>query len=825
MKMQRIRIWLILLMSTMFLTFACTDDMTNHLRGYEQAHNGHDVERALSYLTDDITFEMVGSWIREGKDEMREYEGWDAAINSNLSFRDIRKHGDTIICSLVERNDWFRLVGIDAIEYEWVRITFRNGKISSIVAQLSEQSHKAALQEFQSFISWASSERIYELVELMHGAEFVFRKDNAPAWLKLLQEWRSVTIRVPNVEYEISCSIDPDAGEIYGTQIIRIRNNDTRSIKRLALDWSLSRTTTAEISAGGVEVPILGQSERTSLQSPIFFDLPDPLEVGEEIELEVEFSEKRQADRNDVRLRLTEWHPALFWGFPTHADFAVRIDTDPAWTVVTSGRLDPETGYHRAQDVRSFGLFLGKDMRIIESESGNVLVRCACTPESERCAQLLVETAVDVIGYYRDRFGFYPSSSLSIIPGMEFPAGGYPVATNLVEIHGQGRFDERSELHWKWITAHEIGHQYWGEHVLDTYLEGWNWLMIGLGTYADREYVNTRGLGSEMHRGMMSRYIKGVRRYFDTRANRTPAEISELEFDFNNVVIHGKGFSIISALECALGSDAFNGIYRRCLNDFAGERLGLREFQAVCEDETQQDLAWFFDQWARSNKFLSCVITSQECSRIGDGYESRLQVENTGSLRMPVPVMAYFEDGSSQVKFTNRFLGREVLHFQSEAPLAHAELDPENKLAIVAPAPTVENAILGRALDRLEMSDNGDYGLALYQKAVELNLPEGMPWLRLAASLYSGEYYSVSLDALKRAANYLEKEGSPHLFTAWAWQGHIHDLLGNRAQAISCYEQALVQNVGETREFNQFGTVVSKQSLRKYLGQPFSKPE
>gem|GEM_PF-385540 len=812
-----------LLMLLPLLVLSCSSDLMNQLQIYEDAHNSHDVERALLCFTDDIRFEMVGSWIRQGKEEMREYEEWDAAVNSHFTFRDIRISGDTIFCRLTERNDWFRLAGIDAIDYTRARITFRDGLIEGIIAEQTEESMIATQQGFQSFIQWAARERIYELVELMRGIEFVFAKENATAWLTLLQEWRVATIRPARAHYEIDCRIDPTTGKLEGTETIRLTNKDSEPIERLALDWTLSSTESIGISVGEQRIPVPGESERDSFESPIFFELPEPLQSGEQMELVVSFSGTHSIERSQIKFRLTGWHPRLFWGFPTHDDFDVRIDAPDEYAVATSGRLDSQTGYYHARDVRLFGLFLGKDMQTFESEVDGVLIRCPYTNESRECAGLLMETAEDVIAYYRDRFGFYPSGSLTIIPGMDYPAGGYPAATNLVEIHGQERIRQRSDLHWRWITAHEIGHQYWGEHVLDKSLQGWSWLMVGLGIYADREYIRKAGLSLDMHRNIMARYVNGVRRFYDTRTDQTPAEIAELEFDFNNVVTHGKGFSIISALASLLGYETFDRVYLRCLSEFAGDRMGVREFQAVCEDEVQEDLGWFFDQWVYSSRYLSYEIISRECSMVRDTYVSVVQVECLGTLRMPIPVVASFEDGTSVTKTTDRFLDIDVLQFESAAPMTDVRLDPDGELALVVPHPTIDGAILGRALDHMEYIGIGQLALDLYLKAVEIELAEGSLWRKLGVALYDGRYYEEALEAFRRAAELLENEGSPYTFVSYVWQGHVLDILGRREQAILSYEEALRRDTGRTSEYSQYKMKIGQQWIRERLEMPFHR--
>ena len=176
------------------LILSCSSDLKDRVEIYEKAHNNHDVEGALSCFTEDFVFEVSGHCIAEYKYKMRELEEWDAAINSQFTFTDVKIFGDTVVCKLIERNDWFRLAGIDAIYYDSIRITFRNGLIEAMEAEQNEKSIIAAQEAFQSFIEWAAEEHSYELAELMYGIEFVFSKDNADRWLSLLREWRKKTL-------------------------------------------------------------------------------------------------------------------------------------------------------------------------------------------------------------------------------------------------------------------------------------------------------------------------------------------------------------------------------------------------------------------------------------------------------------------------------------------------------------------------------------------------------------------------------------------------------------------------------------------------------
>jgi len=622
--------------------------------------------------------------------------------------------------------------------------------------------------------------------------------------------------------YRIECSIDPSKGHLEGKELIRFKNTTARPIRRLAIKWLSEENQALEIAIGDKAVSVSKEpgSDMTLIE------LSEALACNEQIDIEVKFSVSRPDGEHRGTIALIEWYPRLWWGFETHGDFDVKIDVPPGYKVATGGVLNSESGYYHAEGVRNFGLVLLKDVDVIDAKQDDVVVKCYYRAKGKKCAELLLDTAVDVINFYRERFGFYPHSSLTIVPGMDRPAGGYPVATNIVAVHGMERMSEESELHWRWITAHEIGHQYWLEYVLSKDpVQRWGWLMIGLGIYADREYVRARGWGLEKHRELMGRYTEGVREGLDTTVNVSEEEASEIKFDFNNVVIHGKGYSIISALDCVLGKDVFDKVYRRCLNEFGGRRLGVPEFQAVCEEESGQDLGWFFQQWLNSNRYLSYEISSKNCERKGDTFISEAEVKRLGDLRMPVPVAAVFEDGGNQVKFSNRFLDRDVLRFESKSPLNEVRLDPENALALIVPPPFAIEQQLSKEVRELPWTGAGQQALNIFERTEEAGLSNSRDWFKLGLALYDGKYYAESLKAFHSVEVFTEQNSTDY-FISKVWQGHILDLLGERSKAVACYKEALkCKQQGYWVRHDQYGIVIDCEWVKQRIERPFTRDD
>ncbi|MHC4120727.1 MAG: hypothetical protein ACYSWO_24815 [Planctomycetota bacterium] len=620
----------------------------------------------------------------------------------------------------------------------------------------------------------------------------------------------------PRARYRIDCTIKRSEDILLqGNEVISFVNTTSRPMQTLAITWSQLGDRSLKITANGKPVTL-----PTPVESfPQDFTLAEPIGPGESLTLEVEFSlvPFLPGDSNNIG-PVTDW-PRLWWGVDTHDDYQVKLDVPDGYAVATSGRFDRQTGCYHAEAIRSFGFFLGKGYKVLEDQAQDVAVRCLYRLEDRKCAELLQETAIDVINFYREWLGFYPYRILTIIPGgMDRPAGGYPIATSIVGIHGMGRMEEKPELHWRWITAHEIGHQYWSRYVMEKDNPGWLW--IGLGIYADREYCRARSLGDQKHRELMARYIKGVRNGLDTTVSRSPEERSKIKFDFNNIVIHGKGFSIISALDCVLGEALFDRIYRRCLKDFAGRRLGVHEFRAVCEQESGEDLGWFFEQWVNSNKCLSYEIASRKCEKADDAYISEIEVHRLRDLKMPVPVAARFEDGTTQRAFTNRLRKVDTIYFESQSPLKDVQLDPEQALPLVVPPPPMTAEQLSQAVQDLPWVGAGKRALDVFHEAKKSGLADPDSRFKLALTLYDGKYYEQALDAFSEAQAQA-KDDPLRAFVALAWQG---DLLGQRDEALKCYNEALEKSAKPEIALGPYGIeLLNREWVQKRLAEPFRR--
>ncbi len=636
-----------------------------------------------------------------------------------------------------------------------------------------------------------------------------------------------VPVHPPSATYtiEAASTIEDKQIQLKGHSVISLKNTLQRPLSVLALRWPSNPDEAAVVSVNGV--PLEEHVQQPKQSRVRFYTLPHVLAPDKSVDLDLEFNLTLQASPSgDIYLQ--GWYPNLWWdGLPARDVFRVKFDPpSPDYTIASSGRLDPTTGYYENAGVTTtFGFWLSRTALLEERDANGIQVRALFTEEGRTCATFCLETAVDVIRFYQKYHGVFPFESLTIIPGASRPMGGYPYASALVVIHGQQAFDQRPPLHWKWITAHEIGHQYWGEYIMsgdtpEDYTS--SWLMIGMGIIADRTYVEARNLGNEKHEDFISRFVSGLKQNLDTTADAPESLEDQQKYDRNNVLIHGKGYSIVSALRHTLGDERFQRLYLRTIREYGGKPMGYRDLQRMAEEESGESLRWFFEQWVRSPRYLCYLVTAQESRQENDAFFSVVTIERLGrgdSISMPIDVQATFDDGTTQTAWISRFSDKMDVRFESESKLKEAILDPHGRLArLEKPLPVLPSQLLDR-IQNLDYSGSWEEGLELYRIAAENDVQDGRTWFKLGMVVFEGGYLDEALDSFQRLLDqHISKDMD---FMALTWMGNIWDARGNRSEAIKQYQHALATGSQNATSHDQFRIESSRQWIEKRLQEPF----
>jgi len=648
------------------------------------------------------------------------------------------------------------------------------------------------------------------------AAAFVFGSLALPSLRAQDADWSPAD--PPKSHYVIDARVDlSPKGFLEGAETVLLKNTASYPLRSIALDWSMGPASSISMSVSGRTLLPLNPENKAALASPLFYPLPEPLSPGKQLKLQVVFRKSVEFSGQDTEFGDTSWFPRLWWdGLPLHDSFSVKIEAPVGFAVAASGRLNPKTGRYENEGARTFGLYLGKNMKTQSRVSEGVLITALSTEKGARAAAVCLDTAADVVKYCREWLGFYPFSFLNIIPGGSGRWGGYPFATGIVAIHGLETFEEGEPLvWWQHITSHEIGHQYWGEWVLDPDDPAWLW--IGMGIFIDTEYMMSHNLDPERRAGWMANYLASLGMYYDLTIDLPPARVERILYDHNNNVIHSKGPSVIFALDSVLGRTEFLRIYKKSLREYGGRRLGWKDFQRFCEKESGRDLGWFFDQWVRSNVYLCYKIEGQDSVKEAAAYLSTVKVSRLGTMRMPIPVRAIFEDGKYEVQTTNRSLDLNVLTFNSQAKLKEAVLDPEKKLAMLdQPLAPVSP----QAAERLALGWETSDSPAVYRQVKGEGIQNVRLFYWLGMQLFELGRYAESFDCFERVTG-LQREGLEK-FAALGWMGLLKDLQGKRPEALKYYQEALKFDTGKPMRHGQFKIDMDRKWVEARLKKPFS---
>ncbi|MGB7296087.1 MAG: hypothetical protein WBC70_10905 [Candidatus Aminicenantales bacterium] len=495
-------------------------------------------------------------------------------------------------------------------------------------------------------------------------------------------------------------------------------------------------------------------------------------------------------------VQTVEGRPNPKW--PVLSAFDVTLTYPSDYKVALSGSITSRsendgrmTIRSTAQDIPGFGVLLSKDFLVAEGEAEGVKIISYFLKGDEKWGRRLLEYCQDIIPFYQREIGFYPQPVLYVLPGYPHrPAGGYPVCPNCIVIHRNlDILKEKAPEFARWITAHEIGHQYWGYGYVLEDLAFPRWFGLSMGIYTDRLYSEARGLFDEPYRNFTVRYLGGVLAGVDTTILQKRSKLDTLDFDWNNVIAHGKSYAVLAMLEDYLGADTFKKIFRESLRRYKGKIVTLETFQSLCEEMSGKELGWFFHQWYRTNAHLDYRVTDFRTKREGQTFISEAVAVRKGTAVMPLEVELQWGDGQTQVKTIDGWNTSMTVRFETGAPPVRVVLDPGGKLPLLSKAEASPKIITAALNELRDMNALGE-GTHLVHLLREVS-PETDLFYRWAGlvSRSQGDL-KTSLEHFQKASG-LKKdadlENSRDMIVLQL--GMSYDLMGRREEAVKCYSR------------------------------------
>ena len=346
------------------------------------------------------------------------------------------------------------------------------------------------------------------------------------------------------------------------------------------------------------------------------------------------FPEVFQADGNSFRF----------------SDFSVSFEYPSTLSVLTTGgEGEVQTQGNRiiakytARHVKGFAIVAGEGFEVTRHEEGGVPIVAFYDPKYAEKFSTVIERTIEAASWYKKTYGFFPLEQVGIIQGHPTYGGGYPLP-NMFAVHLGYLNDERIT----WITAHELGHYYWGYTVLGE-KDKMGWLQLSLGIWADQLYLAERkgiSMPEQWRNGRAFRdYFVALVANHNQQIGLSQQDRKNLEFDYNSLISHSKAAIGVYLQSLLIGSERFLDLQRHILKEFRFRPLLETDFTSILSEFGIENAQAFYDAWKRGDATIGLSVSG--VSRKEGSDEWTIELSRTGPVPYPIEVEAISRDGKS----------------------------------------------------------------------------------------------------------------------------------------------------------------------------------
>src|SRR5208283_5440256 len=146
------------------------------------------------------------------------------------------------------------------------------------------------------------------------------------------------------------------------------------------------------------------------------------------------------------------------------------------------------------------------------------------------------------------------------------------------------------------LLADTIAHQWWGATVSPATRDDW-WLTDGFSRYCEAMYIQSVA-GQGGYEEAVKDMSVGALAYDAIPLSRV-ASLDTFSPEFQSMVTD-KGGVILHMLRWVMGDAAFHKALRDFVKQYPGKTATVEDFQKIAEEDSKQQLTWFFSQWLDS---------------------------------------------------------------------------------------------------------------------------------------------------------------------------------------------------------------------------------
>lgn len=274
----------------------------------------------------------------------------------------------------------------------------------------------------------------------------------------------------------------------------------------------------------------------------------------------------------------------------------------------------------------------------------------------------------------------------------------YPVAINEAGNAGgmeypgivfDGINDQAGELYW--VTAHEIGHN-WFPMVVGSNERRFSWMDEGFNTFIDvyaaddfnnGEYAPKRD--GEYAPGKGNPADEIVELLKDTAAPIMMSRADAILGKYRHPLFYFKpAYGLVLLREVILGHDRFDYAFKMYIDRWAYKHPAPEDFFRTMNNESGEDLSWFWKEWFYNNWAFDIAIESVTNSNSNTKNGINITLCNLQKMALPFTLQIIYEDNTKdtiQVPIETWLqANKHIINFYAEKQVKSVIIDPQNLL-------------------------------------------------------------------------------------------------------------------------------------------------
>ena len=282
------------------------------------------------------------------------------------------------------------------------------------------------------------------------------------------------------------------------------------------------------------------------------------------------------------------------------------------------------------------------------------------------------------IEYFSEKWFIYPwpvaVNEAGMAGGMEYPG-----------IVFDGINDKAGELYW--VTAHEIGHN-WFPMIVGSDERRYGWMDEGFNTFIDvyasdnfnnGEYAPKRDGEFAPEKGNPSEEIIPLLK--DASAPSMMSRADAIQEKYRHPVAYFKpALGLVLLREVILGHDRFDYAFKTYIERWAYKHPAPADFFRTMNNESGEDLTWFWREWFYNNWQLDLAVQSVSYKKNDYKNGADITISNLQKMAMPATIEVILKDGSKQ-SFqlpVEAWLqsSTHTIHLETTQPLQSVTIDP-----------------------------------------------------------------------------------------------------------------------------------------------------